>query len=111
MKFNRSVYQSLAMIGQFCINILVPVLVCSFLGILLDKKLGTSCFVIILFFVGAAAGFRNIYHFSKRIFEKGSSESAYLHKGRCTGKADKGYGTADAGKEDTDHAGIDSKNE
>lgn len=99
MKFNRSVYQSLAMIGQFGINILVPVLVCSFLGILLDKKLGTSCFVIILFFVGAAAGFRNIYHFSKKLFEKESSESAYLHKGRH------------AGKEDTDHAGVNSENE
>lgn len=82
MKYNRSVYQSLAMIGQFGINILVPVLACSFFGGFLDEKLGTSCFFIILFFVGAVAGFWNIYRFSRRIFEKGSSQEAYLHGGR-----------------------------
>lgn len=84
LKYNRSVYQSLTMIGQFGINMLVPVFICSFLGIFLDEKLGTSCLVIILFFVGAAAGFRNVYRFSKKIFEKQSSESAYLHKGRAS---------------------------
>lgn len=78
--YNRSVFQALSMVGQFGINMLVPVFICSFLGIFLDRKLGTSYFVIILFFVGAAAGFRNIYVFSKKIFEKQSSESAYLHK-------------------------------
>lgn len=78
--YNRSVFQALSMIGQFGINMLVPVFICAFLGMFLDKKLGTSYFVIILFFVGAVAGFRNIYMFSKKIFEKQSSESAYLHK-------------------------------
>ena len=58
------------MIGQFGINILVPVLACSFFGGFLDEKLGTSCFFIILFFVGAVAGFWNIYRFSRRIFER-----------------------------------------
>lgn len=92
MKYNRSVYQSLAMIGQFGINILVPVLACSFFGGFLDRKLGTSCFVIILFFAGAVAGFWNIYRFSRKIFRRESSESAYLHKGRSGGtqKTDKG---------------------
>ena len=92
MQYHRSVYQSLAMIGQFGINILVPVLACSFLGGFLDEKLGTSCFVIILFFVGAVAGFWNIYRFSRRIFERGSSQAAYLHGGRRSqrnGKADR----------------------
>lgn len=86
LKFNRSVYQSLTMIGQFGINMLVPVFVCSFLGMFLDQKLGTSYLVVILFFVGAAAGFRNVYHFARRVFEKQSSESAYLHKGRKESK-------------------------
>lgn len=79
MKFNRSVYQSLTMIGQFGINMLVPVFLCSFLGIFLDKKLGTSYLVFILFFIGAAAGFRNVYRFARRIYGKQSDESAYLH--------------------------------
>ena len=81
-KFNRSVYQSLTMISQFGINMLVPVIVCSFLGIFLDKKLGTSYLVIILFFIGAAAGARNCYVFAKRIFDKPSSTQAYEHVGR-----------------------------
>ena len=81
VKFNRSVYQSLVMIGQFGINMLVPVFACSFLGIFLDKKLGTSYLVIILFFAGALAGGRNVYRFAQKIYEKDSSASAYLHEG------------------------------
>lgn len=79
LKFNRSVYQSLTMIGQFGINMLVPVFLCSFLGIFLDKKLNTSYLVIFLFFIGAAAGFRNVYRFAKSIYGQQSDESAYLH--------------------------------
>lgn len=82
MKYNRSVYQALTMIGQFGINMLVPVFLCSFLGIFLDKKLGTGFMVILLFFVGAVAGGYNVYRFSRRVFLKESEESAYLHKGR-----------------------------
>lgn len=82
LKFNRNVYQSLAMISQFGINMLVPVLACSYLGHFLDEKLGTSYLVIILFFIGAAAGFRNIYRFAMRISQRGSSKEAYLHAGR-----------------------------
>ena len=82
MKFNRSVYQALTMIGQFGINMLVPVFVCSFLGMFLDKKLGTSFLLVILFFVGAVAGGYNVYRFSRQIFARESEMSAYLHKGR-----------------------------
>ncbi|MCM1135645.1 MAG: AtpZ/AtpI family protein [Clostridium sp.] len=82
MKFNRNVYQALTMIGQFGINMLVPVLFCSFLGIFLDRKLGTDFLVILLFFVGALAGAYNVYRFSRQIFQKESEQSAYLHKSR-----------------------------
>lgn len=57
------------MITQFGINMLVPVFLCSFLGIWLDKKCGTSWLMIVLFFVGALAGFRNVYIMAKRIYE------------------------------------------
>ena len=75
MKFNRSVYQALSMIGQFGIGMLVPVFICSFVGIFLDKKLGTSFFVVILFFVGALAGYRNVYRLAKRLGEKQDLEA------------------------------------
>ena len=46
---------------------IVPILLCTFAGIFLDRLLGTSFIVIILFFLGAMAGFRNIYIFAKNI--------------------------------------------
>ncbi len=70
MKYRSSVFQSLAMVTQFGINMLVPIVICSFIGIFIDKKCGTSFFVIILFFVGAAAGFRNVFHFAKKIYNE-----------------------------------------
>lgn len=82
MKFNRTVYQALTMIGQFGINMLVPVFLCSFLGIFLDDKLGTNFLVIIFFFVGAVAGGYNVYRFARGIFASDSEQSAYLHKSR-----------------------------
>jgi len=45
-----------------------------FLGMFIDKKAGTSFWVVILFFVGALAGFRNIYIFAKKIFDDKSGD-------------------------------------
>lgn len=70
MKYKRSVYQSLALVTQFGIHMLVPILLCTFLGIYLDKKLDTGFCVIVLFFMGALAGFRNVYIFAKQIYDK-----------------------------------------
>ena len=67
-KYDKSVYRSLALITQFGINMLVPIFLCSFLGIWLDEKLGTSWIMIVLFFVGALAGFRNCFMMTKRIY-------------------------------------------
>ena len=54
---------------QFGINMLVPIFLCSFVGIFLDKLFNTSFIVIIFFFVGALAGFRNVFLFSKKIYD------------------------------------------
>lgn len=70
MKYDKSVFQSLAQITQFGINMLVPILLCTFLGIFLDRRLGTSFLTIILFFLGAVAGIRNCYIAAKQIFDK-----------------------------------------
>ena len=73
-EYDRDVYRSLAMISQFGINMIVPILMCGALGLFLDRKLGTGYLAILLFFIGALAGFRNIYVFSKKIFsEKGKT--------------------------------------
>ena len=69
MKYNKIVYQALVMISQFGINMLVPIFICSFAGMFLDRKLGTSFWTVVLFFVGALAGFTNVFRFAKKIYE------------------------------------------
>ena len=61
MKYQKEVFQNFSLVLQFGITMIVPILLCTFLGIFLDKILGTSFIVIILFFLGALAGFRNIF--------------------------------------------------
>ncbi|MBD5452493.1 MAG: AtpZ/AtpI family protein [Lachnospiraceae bacterium] len=73
-KYKKSVYQSLAVITQFGINMLVPIFLCSFAGLFLDRKFGTAYWFVLLFFVGALAGFRNIFILAKKIYEGDSSD-------------------------------------
>lgn len=68
-KYNGSVYKSLALISQFGINMLVPIFLCSFLGYFIDKQAGTQIWFIVLFFLGAAAGFRNIYIMARGLYQ------------------------------------------
>lgn len=67
MKMSNNVIQSLTTLTQFTIYMLVPIFMCSFIGIFIDKKAGTSYWMVILFFVGAIAGFRNVYSLAKKI--------------------------------------------
>ncbi len=64
---DRSVFQSLVLVTEFSIHMIVPIFLCTFLGIWIDRKVGTSYWVIILFFVGALAGFNNIYKLATRV--------------------------------------------
>lgn len=68
-KYKKPVYQSLTMIGQFGINMLVPIFLCSFAGLYLDRKLQTSFLVVLFFFIGALAGFSNVYRFARKIYQ------------------------------------------
>ncbi len=69
MKYNRNVYQALVMITQFGINMLVPIFICTFIGMFLDRKAGTSFWIVIFFFIGALAGFTNVFRLAKRIYD------------------------------------------
>ena len=70
MNYDKGVYRSLTQILQFGINMIVPILLCTFLGIFLDRFFHTSFLVIIMFFIGAAAGGRNVYIFARQIFDR-----------------------------------------
>lgn len=74
--FDKSVFQSLALISQFGINMLVPIGLMLWLGLWLDEKFGTSWLVIPCFFVGAVAGSQNIYKMAKGLMEKDKNEES-----------------------------------
>lgn len=67
---HTQVYQSLALITQFGITMLVPIGLCSFLGWYLDDKLGTDYLFVVLFFVGALAGFQSIFILARKVYER-----------------------------------------
>ena len=62
------------MVLQFGINMIVPIVLCTFIGIFLDRLFSTSFIVIIMFFLGALAGFRNIFIFARNM----NKHSTYL---------------------------------
>lgn len=66
--YNRTVFQSLALITQFAVTMLVPITLMFVLGWWLDGKLGTSFFTVVFFFVGALAGFGNVFKLARRIY-------------------------------------------
>lgn len=70
-KQDKSVYRALVLIMQFGINMLVPIGIMSWLGILLDRRCGTSFFMVLFFFIGAVAGFQNIWRMAKSVYDDG----------------------------------------
>ena len=68
--YNRTVWQSLALISQFGIMMLVPIGMMFALVYWLDEKLGTNFFTIVLFVVGVLAGFGNIFRLARRIYQQ-----------------------------------------
>lgn len=78
--YDKSVFQSLALITQFGINMLVPIGFMTYLGWYLDKRLETSYLVIVFFFVGAVAGGRNVYRMAKQIYEQTSNRGSRMVK-------------------------------
>lgn len=81
MKDNKGVHESLVLIMQFGINMIVPILMCTWFGVWLSDKTGYKFLVILLFLAGAAAGMQNCYRITKRMIRreqerKGSREIA-----------------------------------
>ena len=86
MRYDNSVYKALTFFSQFTINMLVPIFMCSAAGWALDKWLETGFFVIILFFIGALAGFRNIFILAKRVYGSEKGDSANGKNSRRDGR-------------------------
>lgn len=78
---DNSVAQALAMVMQFGINMLVPICLMSALGVWLDRKFDTSCWMILLFIVGAVAGGQNVWRMARQVYGGDKKESAGEHRG------------------------------
>ena len=70
VKYKKSVYQSLVLITQFGINMIVPIFLCVGLGVFIYRRYGHPWLVILLFFLGAAAGFQICYRMAQRLWQK-----------------------------------------
>lgn len=84
------VLEALALVMQFGIHMLVPIFMCLFLGIWIDRRAGTSYWVIILFFMGALAGFTNIYKLAKKLYGGNGGRQGKEADRNGNGKQDKG---------------------
>lgn len=86
---SRIVMQSLAMVMQFGLNMIVPICMMTALGIWLDGKLGTSWITIALFAVGAVAGGQNIYRMARNLYGDEGQDEERGNSGEDHGKIKK----------------------
>lgn len=80
MKYKKSVYRSLVLVTQFGISMLVPILLCTLLGVWLGKKFDMPILTVPLFIIGALAGFKNVYIIAKKTYEDKDDGNAKKNK-------------------------------
>lgn len=64
----RKTVQTLSLIMQMGLVMIVAIGMTTALGIWLDRKLGTSFITVIMFFLGAAGGCQGVYRMVRQIF-------------------------------------------
>ena len=69
MKNQRKVFQAMTLVLQFGLNMIVPIVMCTMFGIWLDEKYDMPWVIVLLFFMGALAGFTNIFKMAKPIMK------------------------------------------
>ena len=79
-KDNRSVIQTLTLIFQFGPSMLVPTFLCSILGVWLGNLTGINCLMIPFFFMGALAGFTNIYKTVRKLYRQEEKKENHVKK-------------------------------
>ena len=70
MKMNqhRKVFQTLTLIMQFGLNMIVPIFMCTLFGAWLGRKFDMPFLAVPLFVIGALAGFTNVFKMAKKIY-------------------------------------------
>lgn len=77
---NQKIFQCLTLILQFGLNMIVPIFMCTMLGVWLGRKYGIPVITVPLFIVGALAGFTNIFKMAKKIYGQGGSKDVKKNK-------------------------------
>ena len=67
MKQHRKVFQTLTLIMQFGLNMIVPIFMCTLFGAWLGRKFDMPFLAVPLFVIGALAGFTNVFKMAKKI--------------------------------------------
>ena len=66
MNYKKSVYTTFAMISHVGISMIVPILLCTYAGVWLEKKYEFP-FTVIMIVLGVLAGVRNVFAIVKKI--------------------------------------------
>lgn len=88
---------------QFGLNMIVPILLCTALGVYLGDKIGHPFWVVPLFFIGAVAGFQNIWRMAKRIYTQESRRDRRMEDPAKEHVSADRTGIQDAGHEESKH--------
>jgi F0F1-type ATP synthase assembly protein I len=77
----RKVFQSLMLILQFGLNMIVPIVICTLLGAWLGRRYDIPFITVPLFIIGALAGFTNIFKMARKIYgQDGESDKEHVKK-------------------------------
>ncbi len=84
---DKKVMKALSLITQLALSMLVPILMCLFIGIVLDRLCATSpLFLLIFIFLGIGGGFRSVYMLTKSFYD---GEDSYIDTAKYKRKGDK----------------------
>jgi F0F1-type ATP synthase assembly protein I len=68
-KKKRDMQQALIMVFEFGIHMIVPILLCTLIGVWIGNKTNINWMVIPFFFMGALAGYTNVFKMTKRFLK------------------------------------------
>ena len=93
MRKKNKIAESLMMISQISISMMVPIFLCLFFGIKLNEWLETKFFVPVFLFLGMGAAIRNVYYITKSFYAKDKKreddELAYIENLKKAGERNK----------------------
>lgn len=92
-KMLKSITKALSLVTQLGISMVVPIVICLFIGVFLDRSLNTSpLFLLVFILLGIGAGFRSVYMLTKNFYD---SKDTYFDVNKYKNKKEVGSGEGD----------------